>query len=95
MTGLDVSHQEISMRTLARLSPLLTISLSLSCGGSGSSTPPPPPPQQFYLPLAVGNTWSYACNHGGGNITDTVTQTVTVSGQQAFALQMEFPNGPQ
>lgn len=83
------------MRTLARLIPLVAISLFLlSCGGSGSNAPQPPG-QQFYLPLALGNTWSYACNHSGGSITDTVTKTVAVNGQQTFALQMEFPNGPQ
>ena len=66
-----------------------------SCGGGGSSSKQPPPPAaQFYLPLAVGNTWSYACNHNGGNITDTVTQTITVNGQQTFAMEMQFPNGP-
>jgi hypothetical protein len=73
----------------------LTTSLLLSCGGGGSSTKqPPPPPVQFYLPLAVGNTWTYACNHNGGNITDTVTQTVTVSGHLTYAMQMQFPNAP-
>ena len=74
---------------------LLVLSVTLllaGCGGGGSqgATPPTPP----YLPLAVGNTWSYACNNNGGSITDTVTQTVTVNGQPTFAMQMQFPNGP-
>jgi len=77
---------------------ILIVPLLLGCGGGGggSSTkqPPPPPPPGFYLPLAVGNTWDYACNHNGGSITDTVTEAVTVNGQPTFALQMQFPNGP-
>jgi hypothetical protein len=83
------------MRASANTVVCLITSLLLSCGG-GSSTkqPSPPPPSQLYLPLAVGNTWTYACNHNGGSISDTVTQTVTVNGQLTYAMQMEFPNGP-
>lgn len=63
------------------------------CGGGATAPTPPPPPQktQAYLPLAVGDTWSYDCG-GGVTITDSVTQTETVSGQQTFALQLQFPN---
>jgi hypothetical protein len=82
------------MRTSITAIVCLMISLLLSCGGGSSTKQPSPPPVQFYLPLAVGNTWTYACSHNGGNITDTVTQTVTVNGQQTFAMQMQFPNGP-
>ena len=66
-----------------------------ACGGGSSTLQPPGPPQgpQIYLPLAVGNTWSYDCG-GGVAITDSVTQSVTVGGQQTFALQLEFPNAP-
>ncbi len=46
------------------------------------------------MPLTVGNTWSYSCNNGGGNITDTVTETATVGGQQTYAVAMQFPNAP-
>ncbi len=80
------------MRNLTSLLFLLVLGLLLSCGGSGSQSTPPPPPQ-FYLPLALNNTWSYDCG-GGVSITDTVTQAVTVSGTSTFALQLEFPNGP-
>jgi len=84
------------MRVCAIIVVCLIVALLISCGGGGgaSTKQPPPPPAQFYLPLAVGNTWTYACNHNGGNLTDTVTQTVAVNGQQTFAMQMQFPNGP-
>ena len=55
----------------------------LACGASS--------PSQLYLPLAVGNTWSYDCG-GGVVITDTVSQAVMVHGQQGFALELQFPN---
>ncbi len=73
---------------------ILTAVLLVSCGGASHGTTTPPPPTQPYLPLAVGNIWNYTCSNNGGNITDSVTQTVTVNGQQTFALQMQFPNGP-
>jgi hypothetical protein len=82
------------MRASASNVVCLISALFLSCGGGSTTKQPPPPPAQFYLPLAVGNTWTYTCNHNGGNITDTVTQTVTVNGQPTYAMQMQFPNGP-
>lgn len=74
---------------------VLVVVIGLSACGGGSKTQPPPPlpGQQIYLPLAIGNTWSYDCG-GGVTITDSVTQTVTVAGQQTFAFQLEFPNAP-
>lgn len=82
------------MRTLPTVVVLVAV-IGLSACGGGSKTQPPVPPAgpQIYLPLAVGNTWSYDCG-GGVTITDNVTQTVTVGGQQAFALQLQFPNSP-
>lgn len=67
----------------------LAIVLLAGCGGGSGSSPKQTP--QFYLPLAVGNNWSYDCGNQV-TIADTVTQTVNVNGQQTFALQLQFPN---
>jgi hypothetical protein len=84
------------MRRIASTVLLATVVVAIGCGGGGSQTaftPPPPPPAQAYLPLAVGNTWNYDCGNQV-TITDTVTQTETISGQQTFALELPFPNAP-
>lgn len=58
-----------------------------SRSGNATVTFGPPP----FLPLAVGNTWTYTC--GTVNITDTVTQSVTANGTQTYALVLQFPPG--
>lgn len=79
------------MPRLAEHVTLLIVSAFLIACGGGSSSKTQPPQPQFFLPLAMGNTWSYDCG-GGVSITDSVTQTVTVNGQSTFAVQFEFPN---
>jgi len=83
------------MRRGAILAILAVAIGQTACGGGSNTTQPQDPPKgaQIYLPLAVGNTWSYDCG-GGVTITDSVTEAVTVGGQQTFAFQLEFPNAP-
>lgn len=80
------------MRAILPAVLLLSLLSSVSCGGGSSSTPPPKM-KQFYLPLAVGNMWTYDCG-SGITITDSVTQSITVNNQATFAFQLQFPNGP-
>jgi len=76
-----------------------------ACGGGGSAsqnnpTPPPgpSPSPQPYLPLKVGNTWTYACYKGtpspGASAfpkTNQVIGSTTVGGTLTYEYQEQLP----
>lgn len=76
-------------------------------GGGGGSLPGPTPPPgpspspQSYLPLAVGNTWTYACYRGtpapGASTfpkTNQVLGTTTVGGTVTYEYAQQIPSSP-
>jgi hypothetical protein len=75
-------------------------------GGGGSGIPgpgpnPSPTPTRFYQPLAVGDTWTYACYLGtpapGASAfpkTNQILGTVAVNGTQTFEYQEQIPSSP-
>ncbi|HKW45141.1 MAG TPA: hypothetical protein VJN22_05740 [Candidatus Eremiobacteraceae bacterium] len=81
-----------------------------ACGGGGGSTsvpgPPPgpspsPTPTIFFQPLAVGDTWTYACYMGtpspGASTfpkTNKVLGTAMVHGTQTFEYAQQIPSSP-
>ena len=82
-----------------RFTAFAVLALTAACGGGssgGSNGGPPPgptptPPAAFYLPLAVGNAWTYDCGTGGMK-SNTVTQTVQVGGVTTFAYAEQIPS---
>lgn len=78
-----------------------------ACGGGGGSLPGPTPPPgpspspQPYLPLAVGDTWTYACYLGtpapGASAfpkTNQVLGTTTVAGTTVYEYAEQIPSSP-
>ena len=75
-------------------------------GGGGTGIPgpgpnPSPTPLGFYQPLAVGDTWTYACYLGtpapGASAfpkTNQILGTATVNGTQTFEYQEQIPSSP-
>jgi hypothetical protein len=75
-------------------------SLLLSaCGGTSTSSAPPPKPTpsplpgvKFYLPLAVGNTWTYNCG-GTVTITNHIPAKLPAGSVETFEYVQQFPDG--
>jgi len=75
-----------------------------SCGGGGGSSPGPTPPPASpvpYLPLKVGDVWTYACYLGtpapGASAfpkTNQVLGTVTVNGTLTYEYAQQLPSSP-
>jgi hypothetical protein len=79
-----------------------------ACGGGGGGSPgpgggtpqPTATPAHFYQPLAVGDTWTYACHFrnppgpGTFTIANTVTGTQIVAGVQTFAFALAVVTSP-
>jgi hypothetical protein len=100
------------MRTHAQLALLITIAVGtlsiVACGGGGGSgvaqpTPPPAPTPspQPYLPLKVGDMWTYACYRGtpapGASTfpkTNKIIGTTTINGTVTYEYQEELPISP-
>jgi hypothetical protein len=85
-----------------RIHVFILAGLLVGCGGGSSSgsapppgsTPPPsPPPPPVYQPLAVGDSWTYSCNHSF-TIQNSVTGTSTVNGQTVYQLAIQIPSSP-
>ena len=80
-----------------RVAAFVASALLTACGGGGGTGSPSPgatitpPPPSFYLPLAVGNQWTYDCG-AGGTKSNTVTQTAQVGGLTAFAYAEQIPS---
>ncbi len=90
--------KSIASAFIAAASSLL---LAACGGGGGGNTPVPPPPQvfantslSFYLPLATGNTWTFAT---GGKIVDSVSHTISCAclynGRRSDSLDLIDPSG--
>jgi hypothetical protein len=90
---------------------LLTLALLFTAcggggGGSGGSLPgpqpsPSPTATRFYQPLAVGDTWTYACYLGtpapGASTfpkTNQILGTATVNGTQTYEYAEQLPSSP-
>ena len=79
---------------------------AVACGGGGGSsqtlpTPAPSSSPRPWLPLSVGDTWSYACYLGSpapGASTfpksNAVIGTQVVSGTTTFAYEIQVPTSP-
>jgi len=85
--------------------PFVVAALLTGCGGGGGSSggggpTPPPPVVQYYLPLAVGNRWTYTCTYrnppmaGSFTKTDSVTGTQTVNGVRTYVFALHIVNSP-
>ncbi len=88
---------------------LITAMLLTACGGGGTGGGTAPPtatpaptatPLQDYLPLAVGNTWSYTCTFrnppmpGSFPKTSSVTGTQMVNGVQTYVFALQIVSSP-
>src|SRR5450755_5137091 len=90
---------------------LVTVALLLDAcgggGGSGSTGMPGPQPSpsptatQFFQPLSVGDTWTYACYLGtpapGASSfpkTNQILGSTVVNGTQTFEYQEQIPSSP-
>lgn len=99
------------MRTHAPLALLATITLGtlwlFACGGGSgvaqnATTPPGPTPSpQPYLPLRVGDLWTYACYRGtpapGASTfpkTNQIIGTTTINGTVTYEYQEQLPTSP-
>ncbi len=47
----------------------------------------------LYQPLAVGDSWSYACT-GGFTVTNAIGRTATVGAQTTYAFAVQIPSSP-
>lgn len=77
----------------------LAVAVLPACGGGGTTSSPAPAPTatpnpgvKFYLPLAVGNTWTYACGNNV-TITDVVSAAEPVGNIEGFRFDLQVPGG--
>jgi hypothetical protein len=95
------------LRTAVRFTPIVAIVWLAACGGGGGGSVPGPSPSigpsaspRPFLPLAVGDTWTYACYLGpspGPSTfpkTNTVIGTATVNGIVTYEYQLQSPITP-
>lgn len=52
-----------------------------------------PEVRKVYQPLAVGDTWTYTCNHEF-KIVDRVVGTHRINGHTTYALSLQIPSSP-
>lgn len=96
------------MKTLLGLATLVLLLDACGGGGGGGSTSmpgpqpsPSPTPTRFFQPLAVGDTWTYACYLGtpapGASAfpkTNQILGSTMVNGTQTFEYQEQIPSSP-
>jgi hypothetical protein len=84
-------------RTLGAGAAAALIFAALPACDSGTTSSPALAPSpfrglKFYLPLAVGNTWTYTCG-GGVTLTDSISAAQPVGSIEAFRFVLQFPGG--
>ncbi|MBV8066857.1 MAG: hypothetical protein JO113_02685 [Candidatus Eremiobacteraeota bacterium] len=76
--------------------------LLVGCGGATFAVDKAPPVEQsasalratkVYQPLAVGDYWTYTCNHSFA-IANRITKTVAIGKRTTYAFSLQIPSSP-